>query len=123
MERPNEFQAPAVGWLRALGTGLGHFEHPLLRIPMLLGAALGLALGLTRFILTLRENLQAPPSGLNATLFLAAMVGGAAVLIVLFSAAVGFFIGVLLEVSLGWWHTRRMSTLRGGMSKTPLSHS
>jgi len=83
-----------------------HAEHPLLRIPTLLGAALGLALGLTRFILAIRENLQATPS-LSATLFLAAMVGGVALLIVLFSAAVGFFIGLLLEAAYGWWCTRK----------------
>jgi hypothetical protein len=68
-------------------------------------------LGLTRFILVLRENLQAPPSSLNATLFLAAMVGGVALLIVLLSAAVGFFIGLLLEVGYGWWCARNRSSL------------
>ena len=81
-------------------------------IPILLGVTLGLALnGLTRASLsrTLRENLAAPPSGLNATLLLAAMVGGAAVLIVLFSAAVGFVVGVLLEAGYGWWCTRKTS--------------
>ena len=107
MERHSDFQSPAPGWLRALGTGLRHAEHPLLRIPILLGTALGLALGLTRFILAIRENLQAPPSSLNATLFLAAMVGGVALLIVLFSAAGGFFIGLLMEACYGWWCTRK----------------
>jgi len=109
MERHIEFQPPAAGWLKALGTNRRHFEHPLLRIPILLGAALGLALGLTRFILVLRENLQAPASSLKATLFLAAMVGGVALLIVLFSAAVGFLIGLLLEAGYGWWCTRKRS--------------
>jgi len=111
MERYNDFQSPAAGWLRALGAGLRHAEHPLLRIPIWLGVALGLALGLTSFILAVRENLQAPSSSLYATLFLAAMVGGVAVLIVLFSAAVGFFIGVLLEAGYGWWCTRKGSGL------------
>jgi len=111
MERQNDFQSPVAGWLRALGTGIRHAEHPLLRIPILLGVALGLGLGLTRFILAVRENLQAPSSSLNATLFLAALVGGVAVLIVLFSAAVGFFIGVLLEAGYGWWCTRKRSSL------------
>jgi hypothetical protein len=106
MERHIESQPPAAGWLKALGTDHRHLEHPLLRIPILLAAALGLALGLTRFILVLRENLQAPPSSLNATLFLAAILGGVALLIVLFSAAVGFFIGLLLEAGYGWWRTR-----------------
>jgi hypothetical protein len=109
MERHNDFQSPVAGWLRTLGAALRHAEHPLLQIPILLGTALGLALGLTRFILAIRENLQAPPASLNATLFLAAMVGGVAVLIVLFSAAVGFFIGVLLEAGYGWWCTRKRS--------------
>jgi len=111
MERHNDFQSPTAGWLRALGTGLRHVEHPLLRIPILLATALGLALGLTRFILAIGENLQAQPSSLNATLFLAAMVGGAAVPIVLFSAAVGFFIGVLLEAGYVWWCTRKRSSV------------
>jgi len=111
MERHNELQSPAAGSLRALGSRLLHAEHPLLRIPILLGTALGLALGLTRFILAIRENLQAPPSGLNASLFLAAIVGGAAVLIVLFSAAVGSFIGLLLEAGYGRWRTRARSRL------------
>ena len=93
MERHGHFQSSAVGWLRAPGTALRHAEHPLLRIPILFGTALGLALGPTRFTLAIRENLQAPPSSLNATLFLAAMVGGVALLIVLFSTVVGFFIG------------------------------
>jgi len=75
----------------------------------LLGTALGVPLGLTRFIVAIRENLQAPPSSLNATLFLAAMVGVVAVLIALFSAAVGFFIGLLLEASHGWWSTRSLT--------------
>jgi hypothetical protein len=48
---------------------------------------------------------------LNATLFLAAMVGGVALLIVLLSAAVGFFIGLLLEVGYGWWCARNRSSL------------
>lgn len=109
MERHSDFQSPTAGWLTALGTGLRHAEHPLLRIPILLGVALGLALGLTRFILALRDNLQASPSSWDATLFLAAMVGGVAVLIVLFSAAVGFFIGVLLEAGYGWWCTKKRS--------------
>jgi len=77
----------------------------------LLSVGLGLALGLTRFILGVRENLQAPPSTLIATLFLAAMVGSVALLIVSFSAAVGFFIGVLLETGYGWWCTRKRSNL------------
>jgi hypothetical protein len=111
MERQNDFQSPNARWLRALGTGLRHDEHLLLRIPILIGVALGLALGLTRFILALRENLQAPSSSLNATLFLAAIVGGVAVLIVLFSAAVGFFIGLVLEAGYVWWCTRKRSSL------------
>ncbi len=90
MERRNNFQSPTAA-------SLGHAELPLLRIPILLCSALGLALGLTRFILVIRENLQTPPSSLNATLFLAAIVGGVALLIVLFSAAIGFFIGLLLQ--------------------------
>jgi hypothetical protein len=65
MERHNDFQFPAAGWLKALGISLRQVEHPLLRFPILVGAALGLGLGLTRFILVLRENLQAPPSSLN----------------------------------------------------------
>jgi len=106
MERYNEFQSPAARSLRTLRTGLFHVERPLLRIPMLLSTGLGLALGLTRFILAIRENLQAEPSSFIATLFLAAMVGGVAFLIVLFSAAVGFFIGLLLEACYGWWFTK-----------------
>ena len=70
----------------------------------MLSTALGLALGLTHFILAIRENLQAPPFSLNASLFLAAIVGGAAVLIVLFSAAVGSFIGLFLEA--GYYRMR-----------------
>jgi len=107
MEPHNDFQSPAAGWLRTMGIGLRHAEHPLSRIPILLGVALGLGLGLTRFILAVREDLLASPSSLNATLFLVAMVGCAALLIVLFSAAVGFFIGVLLETGYGWWCTRK----------------
>ena len=107
MERHNDFQSAVADWLRALGTRLRHAEHPLLRIPVLLSVGLGLALGLTRFLLAVRENLQAPPSTLIATLFLAAMVGSVALLIVLFSAAVGFFVGVLLEAGYGWWCVRR----------------
>lgn len=107
MERHNDFQSPAAGWLRALGTGLRQAEHPLLRIPIVFATALGLVLGLTRFIVVIRENLQAPPASLDATLFLTAMVGGVAVLIVLFSAAVGSFIGVLLEAGYGWWCIRK----------------
>ena len=97
--------------LIALGTGLRHAEHPLSRIPILLGTALGLALGLTCFILAIRDNLQASPSSWNVTLLMAAMVGGVAVLIVLFSAAVGFFIGLLLEAGYGWWCTRKRSSV------------
>jgi len=109
MERHIEFQPPVPGWLKALGKDHRHLEHPLLRIPIWLGAALGLALGLTRFIYVLRKNLQAPPSSLNTTLFLAAIVGGVALLIVLFSAAAGFFIGLLLEAGYGWWCTKTKS--------------
>ena len=111
MEQYNEFQSPGAGSLRALRTGLLHAEHPLLRISVLLGTALGLALGLTRFILLVRENLQAPLSGLTDILFFVAMIGGVALLIVLFSAAVGFFIGVLLETGYGWWCTKKRSNL------------
>src|SRR5260370_37658639 len=110
MERYNEFQSPAARSLRALRAGLLHAEHPLLRIPIFLSTALGLALGLTRFIFAIRENLQAHPSSLIATLFLAAMVGGVAFLIVLFSAAIGFFIGLLLEAGYSW----RCSKWRAG---------
>jgi hypothetical protein len=81
-------------------------ERPLSRIPMLVGAALGLGWGLTRFILAVRENLQAQPVSLTATLFLAAMIGGAALLILLFSVAVGFVIGLLLEAGYAWWRSR-----------------
>jgi len=110
MERHSDFQFPPARWLRALGTGLRHAEHPLLIIAILFATALGLALGLTRFIRAIQENLQGPPSSLNATLFLVAMVGGVALLIVLFSAAVGFFFGVLLEAGCGWWCTRKRSS-------------
>ena len=111
MERHNDFKSPAARWLRTLGAALRHAEHPLLQIPILLGTALGLALGLTRFILAVREDLLASPSSLNATLFLVAMVGCAALLIVLFSAAVGFFIGLVLEAGYVWWCTRKRSSL------------
>lgn len=107
MEPHNELQSPPRGRLSILGAGLGHAEHPLIRIPVLLGVALGLALGLTRFILAVRENLLAPPSSLNATLLLVAMVGCAALLILLFSAAVGFFVGLLLEAGYGWRSARK----------------
>jgi len=110
MERYNESQFLAAGWLHALGRGLRHAERPLLRFSILLCTALGLALGLTRFIFVLRENLQAPTANVNATLFLAAMVGGVALLIVLFSAAIGFCIGALLEAGYGWWSTRKKSS-------------
>lgn len=80
------------------------------RTPILIGAALGLVWGLSRFILTVRENLQASPSSLSAMLFLAAMVGGVALLIVLFGAAIGLFIGLLLETGYGWWCARRRSS-------------
>ena len=111
MERHIDFQSPADGWLRALGSGLRHAEHPLIRIPIVVCTAMGLALGLTRFLLAIRENLQASPSSLSATLFLAAMVGCVAMLIVLFSAAVGFFMGLLLEAGNGWWSTRKRSSV------------
>lgn len=107
MERHNDFQFPAAGSVRALDTDLSHAERSLLRIPILVCAALGLVLGLTRFVLAIRENLQSPPSSLGATLFLAVMVGGVTLLILLFSAAVGFFIGVLLQAGYRWWCTRR----------------
>jgi len=61
MEPHNDFQSPAAGWLRTMGIGLRHAEHPLSRIPILLGVALGLGLGLTRFILAVREDLLASP--------------------------------------------------------------
>jgi hypothetical protein len=56
------------------------------------------------------ENLGNRIAG--ATLFLAAMVGGVAVLIVLFCAAVGFFIGLFLEAGYGWWSTRKRSSVQ-----------
>jgi hypothetical protein len=50
---------------------------------------------------------------LGAILFLAAIVGGAALVIVLFSAAVGFFIGLVLEAGYGWLaHRKRASLMR-----------
>jgi hypothetical protein len=106
MDRHKEFHFPAYRSLRALGASLRHIERPLSRIPTLLGAALGLGWGLTRFILAVRENLQAGPFGLSATLFLAALVGSVALLILLFSAVVGFFIGLLLEAGYAWWCSR-----------------
>jgi len=93
--------------------GLRHVEHPLLRIPILLSVALGVALGMTRLVIAVRENLQSSPSSLGAILFLAAIVGGAALVIVLFSAAVGFFIGLVLEAGYGWLaHRKRASLMR-----------
>jgi len=107
MERYNDFQSQAAASPRALGTGLRHPERPLLRIPILLGVALGLGLGLTRFILVLRESLQEPPSSWSALLFLAVILGGVALFIVLASAAVGFFTGLLLRAGYGAWCTRK----------------
>jgi len=112
MERYQTFQSPpADGSLKALGIALLHSEHPLLRIPIVLCTVVGLALGLTRFIFAIRENLQASASGWSAAVFLAAIVGAAAVLIVLFSAAVGCFIGLLLETGNGWWCSRKNGQL------------
>ncbi|HTQ56477.1 MAG TPA: hypothetical protein VMI94_18545 [Bryobacteraceae bacterium] len=80
-----------------------------LRVSILAGAGIGFALGLIRCVLTVRENLQGPASGWGATLFLAAIVGGATVLITLFGGAIGFLFGVAAQTGRDWWRAGRKS--------------
>ena len=82
-------------------------ERPLVHTSIWACAVLGLVFGLTRCILMVRENLQSSASNLGATLFLATMIGGVALLITLFAAAVGFVIGMLLQTGYDWWRSRK----------------
>ncbi len=109
MERRNEIRRSRDQSFRAARYGdASRTQHLLMRIPILLFAAIGLAFGLTRFIFVVRDNLRGPTSSLGAALFLAAMVAGAALLIVFAGAAVGFLIGLVLQLGYGSWRSRRI---------------
>ncbi|MFN7998746.1 MAG: hypothetical protein U0Q18_34300 [Bryobacteraceae bacterium] len=108
MERHND--SPSLSARLHSASRDGGTEHLLLRIPTLIAAALGLAFGLTRVILLIRENLKAEPSSWTATLFLGVMIGGVAVLITLFSTAVGYCVGAALQVGHHFWWAKRIST-------------
>jgi len=77
-------------------------------IPILLCTTVGLAFGLTSSIFAVRDNLQGPASGLTAAVFLIAIFGGVAFLMALASAAVGFLIGLVLQVCYGSWRGHKM---------------
>jgi hypothetical protein len=108
MDECIDIRSPAAGSLNATPkTGGSRTERLLLRVPVLLAVALGLALGLTRFVLVLREDIRQSPPDWSAVLFLAAILAGVAVLIILASLAVGFLLGLVLQAGYGAYQARR----------------
>jgi len=90
-------------------SGVSRTERLLMSIPILLCTVAGLAFGLTRFIFVVRDNLQAPASSMTSVVFLIAVFGGAALLMVLFSAAIGFLIGLALQLGYGSWRHHKVA--------------
>ena len=88
--------------------GVARIERLLMRTAILLFTTTGLVFGVWRFIAVLRADLQNPPSGLGAVFFLAAILAGVALLIVLASAAIGFLVGLLLQLAYGLGSRRRL---------------
>ena len=88
--------------------GVSHTERLLMRGSIVFFTSAGLILGLSRFVAVLRADLQNPPFSLGAMIFLAVILAGATLLIVLASAAIGFLIGVLLELVYGVVAERRL---------------
>lgn len=82
-------------------SGVCRTERLLMRVPIAFFTAAGLVLGLSRFVSVLQADLQTTPSSVVAVLFLVVILLGVALLIVLFSAAIGFLVGMLLEVGYG----------------------
>lgn len=82
-------------------------ERLLLRIPVVLALICGLALGVMRFVVVLREDLQQSPSDWQAVLFLAIFLAAVAALIAIASMAVGFVVGLTLQAGYGVCRTRR----------------
>ena len=101
MERPHDSWA-------ARDRGVCRTERLLMPVSLTFFTVVGLVLGLSRFIAVLHAALQNSPSSLAAVLFLAAIVGGVAVLIVLASAAIGFLLGILLQLAYGFVAERRL---------------
>jgi hypothetical protein len=71
-------------------------ERLLLGIPVAVTCALGLVLGLTRFVLVLKESLIQPPASWGAMVLLLVLVGSAAIVIVLVAALAGLLLGAML---------------------------
>ncbi len=98
------FESAAQQWAAGVG---GNLQQPsgrlLIQVPVLAAAGLGLAFGLTRFVLTLRDNLNDTDVNWEGFLLLSLIVGSVAMLIALASAGAGLLIGLLLKTAYLRW--------------------
>ncbi|HVN03510.1 MAG TPA: hypothetical protein VMT86_03775 [Bryobacteraceae bacterium] len=109
MEPGKEVRRAADHSVRAAHDGdASRIEHLLMSIPVLLSITIGLAFGVTRCILVVKDNLQGPASSLSAVAFLIAVFAAVVVLIVLASAAIGFLIGLVLQAGYGSWRSHKI---------------
>ena len=115
MERWTEARFPASYRAPAHLRAGSRTQHLLKQASILSCTAIGLAVGLSRFIFVLREDLQSRPDSLTAVLLLAVIVGGVAFLVVLFSAAIGFLVGIGLQAAYVLIVERRLTRAHGSV--------
>ena len=84
-----------------------HLERLLVRVPLLATCTLGLAFGLSTFLIVLRNNLRETGVSWDAVVLFIVITGSVALLILMASAVVGLVIGLVLRSAFRHWNFRR----------------